>query len=67
MNAKKTKIQSVLCPGLATSGGQMSFEQCAKQMKIAYEVCVLGEGKAILNPDSLLEVHKHQLNMEGLE
>lgn len=67
MNAKKKKIQSVLCPGLATSGGQMSFEQCAKQMKIAYEVCVLGEGKAILNPDSLLEVHKHQLNMEGLE
>lgn len=67
MNGKKKKIQSVLCPGLATSGGQMSFEQCAKQMKIAYEVCVLGDGKAILNPNSLLEVHKHHLTMEGLD
>jgi hypothetical protein len=45
----------------------MLFEKCARQMKIAYEVCVLGDCKAILNPDSLLEVHKHHLYMGGMD
>ena len=63
----KRKIKSVLCPGLGTSGGQMSFEKCARQMKIAYEVCVLRDCKAILNPESLLEVHKHHLYMGGMD
>ncbi|CAB4019504.1 Hypothetical predicted protein [Paramuricea clavata] len=66
-NRNKRKIKSVLCPGLGTSGGQMLFEKCARQMKIAYEVCVLGDCKAILNPDSLLEVHKHHLYMGGMD
>lgn len=66
-NVNKQKIRSVLCPGLGTSGGQMSFEKCAKQMKIAYEVCVLRDCKAILNPESLLEVHKHHLYMGGMD
>ena len=56
-----------MCPGLCTSAGQMSFDQCAKQMKIAYEVCVLREGKAILNPDSLLDAHRHHIFMENFQ
>ncbi|XP_046848803.1 uncharacterized protein LOC124442343 [Xenia sp. Carnegie-2017] len=60
----KQTIRSVLCPGLATSGGQMSFEKCAMQMKIAYEVCVLKDCKAILKPESLLDALKHHLSME---
>ena len=66
-NRNKRKIKSVLCPGLGTSGGQMSFEKCARQMKIAYEVCVLGDCKPVLNPESLLEVHKHHLYMGGMD
>lgn len=34
------------------------------QMKIAYEVCVLKDCKAILKPESLLDALKHHLSME---
>lgn len=45
----------------------MTFEKCARQMKIAYEVCVLGDCKAILSPQSLLEAHKHHLYLGGMD
>ncbi len=36
-------IQSVLCPGLCTAIGLMPPGKAAKQMALAYRVCVLGE------------------------
>lgn len=35
--AKKYNINSILCPGLATSIGKMSYDNCAYQMLKAYE------------------------------
>jgi O-acetyl-ADP-ribose deacetylase (regulator of RNase III) len=40
-NNSNEKINSILCPGLATGEGKMAPEQCAKQMFRAYEVCLL--------------------------
>lgn len=37
----KTKIKSLLCPGLATGIGNMSAKRCATQMKEAYVQCAL--------------------------
>jgi hypothetical protein len=34
------KIASVLCPGLGTLTGKLSPENCARQMKYAYDVIV---------------------------
>jgi O-acetyl-ADP-ribose deacetylase (regulator of RNase III) len=36
-------ITKVLCPGLGTAIGQMPYEKCAKQMRRAYNQCVLKE------------------------
>jgi O-acetyl-ADP-ribose deacetylase (regulator of RNase III) len=43
-NAENAKpIRTVLCPGLCTAIGRMSFDLAAKQMAAAYNVCVLGQ------------------------
>ena len=58
--AKKHNIQSLLCPGLATSIGKMSYQNCAKQMLKAYE--------DFLNPvyyDILGDANKVHLKMIG--
>jgi len=36
-------IRSVACPGLGTGEGRMPAHRCAKQMRHAYDVCVLGK------------------------
>lgn len=36
-------IRSLLCPGLGTAIGRLPVEVCAKQMKAAYDVVVLGK------------------------
>jgi hypothetical protein len=36
-------ILSLLCPGLCTAIGMMPPRVAAKQMALAYRVCVLGE------------------------
>jgi O-acetyl-ADP-ribose deacetylase (regulator of RNase III) len=38
----ENKILSLLCPGLGTATGRISPEVCAKQMREAYDICVLG-------------------------
>jgi len=40
-NPEKRKINSVLCPGLGTSGGKMPAARSAFQMRHAYNICVL--------------------------
>jgi O-acetyl-ADP-ribose deacetylase (regulator of RNase III) len=43
-NAEGNKpIRSVLCPGLCTAIGLMPSGVAARQMAVAYRVCVLGE------------------------
>lgn len=37
------EIKSLLCPGLGTGEGKMLPEMCAKQMRRAYDVCILGK------------------------
>lgn len=50
-------IRTLLCPGLGTAIGRMPHDQAAKQMRAAYDVCVLGEQ---LSFQTLLEaVHEH--------
>ena len=48
------KISSILCPGLGTLTGKISPENCAIQMKYAYDSII--ENK-ILFPSSLHDVH----------
>ncbi len=55
-------IRSVLCPGLGTGEGRMSYGRCAWQMYNAYAACVLGRSEtlgglagAVRNHMSLLE------------
>jgi O-acetyl-ADP-ribose deacetylase (regulator of RNase III) len=40
-NRLHNDIFSILCPGLGTATGAMSPEVCAKQMRAAYNICVL--------------------------
>ena len=40
---EKTTIFSILCPGLGTGEGKMSYEQCAYQMYRAYRLCIHGD------------------------
>jgi O-acetyl-ADP-ribose deacetylase (regulator of RNase III) len=36
-------INTLLCPGLGTGEGKMPAQKCAKQMRRAYEVCILNK------------------------
>ncbi|WP_298609082.1 macro domain-containing protein [uncultured Thiothrix sp.] len=42
-NAQGQRINSLACSGLGTGEGKMSAEQCARQMRAAYEVVILGK------------------------
>lgn len=57
-NAQKgnTPINSILCPGLATSIGQMPVERCARQMRAAWDA-VLGAGLQF--PDHLYQAAEY--------
>lgn len=52
-------IRSVLCPGLGTAVGKMPKEQCALQMRLAYEKYELGMHTNKNPPESL-----HQMSIE---
>jgi len=45
------KITSVLCPGLGTSTGKISYNNCARQMRVAYDSVL---GNAFVFPNNLL-------------
>lgn len=42
-NQSEHRINTVLCPGLGTGEGKMPAQQCAKQMREAYDVCLDGK------------------------
>lgn len=42
-NAEQPRIHSLVCSGLGTGEGRVSTEQCARQMRAAYNVVVLGK------------------------
>ncbi|TXH68483.1 MAG: Appr-1-p processing protein [Thiothrix sp.] len=42
-NTHKPRINSLVCSGLGTGEGKMSAEQCARQMREAYDVVLLGK------------------------
>ena len=50
----KEKISSILCPGLGTLTGRISPENCAIQMKYAYDLII---GNKITFPNNLHEAH----------
>ncbi|XP_062511325.1 uncharacterized protein LOC134187224 [Corticium candelabrum] len=56
-------ISSVLCPGLGTAVGRMPYKRCAKQMHVAYDVCVKHEYDAIRQPTSLHEAAMDHSNL----
>ncbi|XP_033102641.1 uncharacterized protein LOC117105571 [Anneissia japonica] len=65
-NPENDPINSVLCPGLATSFGNMAPRQCALQMKYAYEIYELGLHKNLRHPESLGEVWEKQLSLSAV-
>ncbi|XP_071954771.1 uncharacterized protein [Antedon mediterranea] len=65
-NPDNDPIRSVLCPGLATSFGNMEPRQCALQMKYAYEIYELGLHKNLRHPESLGEVWEKQLALSSI-
>jgi O-acetyl-ADP-ribose deacetylase (regulator of RNase III) len=54
------KISSILCSGLGTGEGKMSYEQCAYQMNRAYRVCIYGE---FLTQGGLAEAVRDQMEL----
>lgn len=52
-------IASVLTPGLATSVGRMPHERAARQMRAAYETCVLGRVVSHPRLGSAVDAHHH--------
>lgn len=36
------EIETMLCPGLGTAIGRMPFDRCAQQMRLAYDIVVMG-------------------------
>jgi O-acetyl-ADP-ribose deacetylase (regulator of RNase III) len=50
-------IESIICPGLGTSVGQMPFNVCAKQMFYAYMVVVKKQRKEIDNLATAMNLH----------
>ena len=57
-NAHTHRIHSIACPGLGTGEGQMTAEQCAIQMREAYDICL--SGKRLLHGGLAAAVRNHQ-------
>ena len=53
-------ITSVACAGLGTGTGFMPAERCAKQMRHAYDVCVLGQ---VLRKGGLAEAARNHMRL----
>ena len=51
------KIQTVLCPGLATATGQMPVGICARQMHFAYERVIGNQKIDTRKPSEIIEAH----------
>lgn len=63
-NAEQPRIHSLVCSGLGTGEGRMSVEQCARQMRTAYDVVVLGH---VLTQGGLAgAVRNHQFLIEAV-
>lgn len=61
-NAQGQRINSLACSGLGTGEGKMSAEQCARQMRAAYEVVILGK---VLTQGGLAgAVRNHQFSVD---
>ena len=56
----KYQISSILCPGLGTGEGKMTYDQCAYQMHQAYKTCINGE---ILTQGGLSGAVKQHMNL----
>lgn len=55
--SKNDVIESIICPGLGTSVGQMPFNVCAKQMFYAYMVVIKKQRKEIDNLATAMNLH----------
>jgi len=63
-NAETPRIQSLVCSGLGTGEGRMSAEQCARQMRAAYDAVILGR---VLTQGGLAgAVRNHQFLIEAV-
>ncbi len=57
-NRQQPRITSVVCPGLGTGEGKMPAQQCARQMREAYDVAI--NGKRIVEGGLADAVRNHQ-------
>ncbi|MEM7151308.1 MAG: macro domain-containing protein [Myxococcota bacterium] len=53
----QSKIERVLCPGLATAIGRMSPERCATQMRLAWDIVLGGRRWPPMRAGEVLELH----------
>ena len=57
-NKAGNRISSIACPGLGTGEGRMKPDQCALQMREAYNICMLGQ--RLINGGLAAAVKNHQ-------
>ena len=59
-HSEELAITSIACPGLGTGEGRMPAGRCAKQMRHAFDVCVLGK---TLQKGGLAAAARHHMDL----